>query len=137
MHCSENIESIDYEFISSDAYGYVINGLNISSASIGTYLKKAVSESVRPNNIGIGVWKRTVSSELDDIARVFGSSTDDVVRGFANSKVEGVFPKALNKLGYIRAAINAVTGIKGNIGKGSWNVYLWCNRRMGNWRKKY
>lgn len=93
--------------------------MNISSASIGTYLKKAVSESVRPNNIGIGVWKRTVSSELDDIARVFGLSTDDVVRGFANSKVEGVFPKALNKRGYIGTAIDAVTGIKGNIEKGS------------------
>lgn len=115
----ENIEAIDYEFISSDTYGYVINGLNISSASIGTYLKKAVSESVRPNNIGIGVWKRELSSQLDDIARLFGSSTDDVVRGFANSKIEGMFPKAIDKLGYVGAAIDAATGIKGNIEKGS------------------
>ena len=30
-----------------------------------------------------------------------------------------MFPKALNKLGYIGAAIDAVTGIKGNIEKGS------------------
>ena len=113
------IEEIVETGLQDNAYGTIIDGLNISLATVGTLLKKAIVEEIRPNNIGKGIWRKKVASELDDVARIFGSSTDDVTRGFANSSVNGFFPKILGKLGYVAAGIDAVTGIKENIEQGS------------------
>ena len=115
---TEELEYIVQNFLMDNSYGLIMDGLNIGSASLGTILKK---NEIRPNNIGKGTWKKWVSSQLDDVTKIFGSSADDVVRGFANSKVAGLLPKALEKLGYVGAAIDAVAGINENIESGaSW-----------------
>ena len=117
--CIDNIEEIIQEFLSDNVYGLVTDGLDITLTGVGTYLKKAIIESIRPNNIGRGIWKKQMASELDDVARIFGSSSDDVVRGFANAEVKGFFPKVIEKLGYVGVAIDAVLGIQENIEEGS------------------
>lgn len=117
----ESIELIVQNAIMNNSYGFVIDGLNISLSSLGTFLKKAILEDVRPNQIGVGTWKKLISAQLDDAARIFGSSADDVLRGFANSRVTGLFPKVLDKLGYLGAVIDTVSGVKTNIEEGaSW-----------------
>ena len=114
--CTDN--ELD-EIIEEGAFGYIIDGLNISNAVVGTYLKKGIVSAVRPGNIGKGVWAKIVSQDLDDVARFCGASQDDVVRGLANAKVTGVFPKLLDKIGYVGALIDAGIGIKKNIEEGS------------------
>lgn len=102
-----------------NGYGLVIDGLNITFAGIGTAVKSEILKAVRPNNIGKSTWSQLVKSELDDAEKLFGSSADDVVRGFANVKVTGVLPKILNKLGYVGAALG---GYAGTIVPGAGNV---------------
>ena len=109
------------EIMEESVYGYIIDGLSISNAVIGTYLKKGIVSAVRPSNIGKGLWKKMLSEDLDDVARIFGASQDDVIRGLANAKGTGMFPKVLEKVGYIGAFIDSGIGIKKNIeGSSSW-----------------
>ncbi len=119
IESAEDLQYIIQNGLLDNFYGFVVDGLNITSASLGTMLKKGIIEEIRPNNIGKGTWKKWVSSQLDDVAKLFGSSADDVVRGFANVKVTGLFPKVLDKLGYVGAAIDAITGVKDNIKGGA------------------
>ena len=120
MEAVPTIEIVDMEsMIISGAYGYTVSGMNIFNAVVGTSVKKGVVNAVRPNNIGVGTWSRIVSQDLDDAARIFGSSADDVVRGFANTKVTGFLPKALDKIGYAGVLIDAGNGIWENIEEGA------------------
>lgn len=120
MGCTEESSDSDLnERIEEGAFGYIVSGLSISNAFVGTYLKRGIVSAVRPNNIGRGLWAKIVSQDLDDVARFCGASQDDIVRGLANAKITGLFPKILNKIAYIGAFIDAGIGIKENVEAGS------------------
>ncbi len=107
------------EVILQNSYGYIIDGLSIGNEILGASIKREIVSAVRSNNIGVGIWKKYVSQELDDAARMFGSSADDVVKGLANTTTEGIFPKALKKLGYVGIALDVGIGVKENLDEGS------------------
>ena len=60
-----------------------------------------------------------VSQDMDDVARLFGSSLDDVSKGLANFKTAGLLSKILEQIAYIGAFIDAGIGIKENIASDS------------------
>jgi hypothetical protein len=97
----------------------MLNGLEIGNAALGTYVKFGIARSPRPNNIGIGIWNRQISNQLDDAAGIFGSSADDVTAGIANGTKTGFMPKGIKALGYVGVGIDVGTGIYDNVKEGS------------------
>ena len=110
-------EKISQELL-NNSYGYLVDGLDIFFAGLGTTLKNEAVEMIKPNNIGIGIWKKWVSSQLDDLGRLFGASADDVVRGFANIETTGFLPQIIEKAGYVGVAVDVGIGINENIEEG-------------------
>ena len=122
--CCEELENVENlgaveQVINDNIYGLTLDGLNITFASLGTYLKKGIVEATKPSNIGIGTWNNLKKFQLDDIAKVFGASADDVTKGFARVEVPGLLPKVTEELGYLGVAIDTISGIGENLEKGS------------------
>ena len=68
----------------------------------GEFLPKAIINSSRPNNIGVGTWNRTIAAEASETASQFG-------------KVSKVFKRA----GFVGIGIDVGFGIYDNVQAGS------------------
>ena len=80
---------------------------------------EAIEGNMYSFNIGKGLWNKQIANQLDDAARIFGSSADDVVAGVAGSAKTGILPKGIKALGYAGIVIDVGLGINKNVQVGS------------------
>ena len=48
-----------------------MDGTDVTFTAIGSSLMRAIKNSPRPNNIGVGVWNQQISKQLDDVVKMF------------------------------------------------------------------
>ena len=92
---------IDY-FTTSNLYGMTVSGSAVTSSSLTTSISSAVKSSVRPANIGIGLYNKQCAKELQKIARFENGAT-----------------KVFNVLAYGVAALDVGIGIYNNVQNGA------------------
>lgn len=62
----------------SNLYGYTVNVLDISNASLTKILVDGCNKATHPNNIGIGTWNKTVAEDISHITKVGGKLGDTI-----------------------------------------------------------
>lgn len=125
----DSVNTFDLSKFEDNYYSFTLDGFNIVTQGIGTISKYDIITAPRPNNIGAGLWKGQVTDKLDDAAKFFGASKDDVTAGLANKVVKGVspkgalpngtLPKVVKGLGYAGVAVSVGGGIYDNVQAGS------------------
>lgn len=100
-------------------YGTIVDGTDVTFTAIGSSLMRAIKNSPRPNNIGVGVWNQQISKQLDDVVKMFGSTGNDIKLGYSTVEKTGILSKGTKAFSYLGVAIDTVVGIKENVEKKS------------------
>ena len=114
-----DILKIVEDTLNGNMYGTIVDGTDITFTAIGSSLMGAIKNSPRPNNIGVGVWNRQISSQLDDAVKMFGSTKNDIKLGYSTVEKTGILNKGTKAFSYLGVAIDTIGGVKENIDKKS------------------
>ena len=105
--------------LNGNMYGTIVDGTDVTFTAIGSSLMRAIKNSPRPNNIGVGVWNQQISKQLDDVVKMFGSTGNDIKLGYSTVEKTGILSKGTKAFSYLGVAIDTVVGIKENVEKKS------------------
>ena len=105
--------------LNGNMYGTIVDGTDVTFTVIGSSLMRAIKNSPRPNNIGVGVWNQQISKQLDDVVKMFGSTGNDIKLGYSTVEKTGILSKGTKAFSYLGVAIDTVVGIKENVEKKS------------------
>ena len=116
-----DISKIVEDTLNGNMYGTIVDGTDVTFTAIGSSLMHAIKNSPRPNNIGVGVWNKQITNQLDDAIKMFGSTGNDIKLGYSTVKKTGILHKGTKAFSYLGVAIDTIGGIKENIEeKSSW-----------------